>query len=308
MPTEFGRSIGAVAAVAVWVGCGAPGGPGEAGSAAGIAVVDDAGRSTVLAAPARRVVSLVPSVTETIVALGSVDRLAARTRYDEAPALAHLPSVGGGLDPSVERIVALDPDLVVAWNARDDRTLAPRLEAAGIPVYRAEVQDTAGVFRTIARFGALLGREEAAAGLARSLRDTLAAVAAGSAGRTRPTAFYLIAGEPPRTAGAATFLGELLSIAGARSAFPELREGWPAVSLEAVVARSPDIVVLPSGPGLPDAAALAERPGWRDLAALREGRVVEVPADLVARPGPGIGRAARALARAVDAVAGRGPR
>ncbi|HJU87529.1 MAG TPA: helical backbone metal receptor, partial [Gemmatimonadota bacterium] len=123
--------------------------PEADGDAAGPRVVDDAGDTLALPAPARRIVSLVPSVTGTIVSLGAADRLIARTRYDLDPILAALPSLGGGLDPSIEGIVALRPDLVVAWNARDDRVLVPRLRAAGIPVYVAEIQDTTAVFATL---------------------------------------------------------------------------------------------------------------------------------------------------------------
>ncbi|HUP21112.1 MAG TPA: helical backbone metal receptor [Gemmatimonadota bacterium] len=288
--TWIGRMV---AAAAVAAACGGePEAQPEAPGA--VAVVDDAGRRVALPAPARRIVSLVPSVTETVVALGGADRLVARTRYDLDPALAELPSVGGGLDPAVEALVGLRPDLVVAWNARDDRILRPRLAQAGIPVYSAAVEDTAAVFSTIERIGILLGRAGAADSLARTLRDSLAAVAA-EAPAVRPAVLYLIDGDPPRTAGAASFIGQLVGIAGGRAAFPELDAAWPAVSLEAILARSPDVIVLPEGPGLPTAKDLSSRPGWRDLPALEGDRVVRVPADLLARPGPGIARAARAL-------------
>jgi iron complex transport system substrate-binding protein len=269
-----------------------------------IRVVDDAGDTLALAGPARRIVSLVPSVTGTVVSLGAADRLVARTRYDLDPALAELPSLGGGLDPSIEGIVALRPDLVVAWNARDDRVLVPRLRAAGIPVYVAEIQDTAAVFATIARVGVLVGAPARADSVVGALRDTFAAVAADVPPGPRPTALYLIAEDPPRTAGPQTFIGQALEIAGARPAFPELAEDWPTVALEAVMARSPDVIVLPVGANLPSREALAGRPGWRDLAAVREGRVVEIDADLLARPGPDLGRAARVLRDGLSAVDG----
>jgi len=274
------------------------GGPTE------VRVVDDAGDTLALAAPARRIVSLVPSVTGTIVSLGAADRLVARTRYDLDPALAELPSLGGGLDPSIEGIVALRPDLVIAWYARDDRVLVPRLRAAGIPVYVAEIQDTAAVFATIGRVGVLVGAPGRADSVAGALRDTFAAVAADVPPGPRPTALYLIAEDPPRTAGPRTFIGQALEIVGARPAFPELAEDWPTVALEAVMARSPDVIVLPVGANLPAREALAGRPGWRDLAAVREGRVVEMDADLLARPGPDLGRAARVLREGLSAVDG----
>jgi iron complex transport system substrate-binding protein len=267
-----------------------------------VRVVDDAGDTLALPSPARRIVSLVPSVTGTIVALGAADRLIARTRYDLDPALAALPSLGGGLDPSIEGIVALRPDLVIAWNARDDRVIVPRLRASGIPVYVAEIQDTTAVFATLDRVGVLLGLPERADSVSGALRDTFAAVVAETPPGPRPTALYLIAEDPPRTAGPGTFIGQAIEIAGALPAFPELSEDWPTVALEAVMARSPDVIVLPVGANLPAREALADRPGWRDLAAVREGRIVEIDADLLARPGPDLGRATRVLREGLSAA------
>lgn len=282
-----------VAGLAAGPGCVRPD-PAGRGDGGGIVLVDDAGRTVRLEAAAGRVLSLVPSVTETIVALGAGDRLVGRTRYDTDPALAALPEIGGGLDPSPEAIVALDPDLVVAWAAVDDRGLAASLEASGIPVYGVAVEDTADLQRSIRRLGDALGLAGAAAELGGALSDSLAAVAADSFSGTRPRVLFALVGNPPRTAGPATFVGQIVGVAGGRSAFADLAEDWPIVSLEAVVERAPDVVVVPTErPGT--AADLAARPGWRDLEAVREGRVVEIPADLLARPGPDLARAARRL-------------
>jgi iron complex transport system substrate-binding protein len=273
------------------------------GSSAGVVVLDDAGRSIGLARPARRIISLVPSVTETIVALGAADRLVARTDFDLAPEIVELPSVGGGLDPGVEALVDLDPDLVVAWDARDDAGLRARLEAVGIPVYAAAIQDTAGIFATIERLGVLLGRDAAADSLARALRDTLAAVARDAGEGPRPRILFLIDGAPPRTAGPATFVSEILAVAGGEPAYRDVPGDWPAISLEMVVAHPPDAVLVPVGEG--EVPALGERPGWRRIPAVREGRVVGVPAELVGRPGPHLGRAARVLRDSLRALSSR---
>ena len=291
------------------VGCGSPepspeaDNPRRAASAA-VSVIDDAGRTVRLSRPARRVVSLVPSVTDVILALDAGSSLVARTRYDRAPELSNLPSLGGGLDPGLEGLIALDPDLLFAWNARRDRGLG-RLAGHGIALYRADIQDTTDLYATIDRVGTLIGRNAAADSLAEAVRDSLAAVAADARGVPRPPVLYLIPGDPPRTAGSETFVAQAIAVAGGRSAFPELREGWPAVSLETILERSPEVVVLPRGPGLPDRASLAERPGWSRLEAVREGRVVEVDADLFARPGPGLPGAARDLQRSLRRATGR---
>lgn len=264
-----------------------------------IALTDDAGRAVRLATPARRVVSLVPSVTETIVAMGEAGRLIARTDYDHGPSVDHLPSLGGGLDPSPEALVALRPDLVVGWSSARDSRLRALLDTAEIPFYAAAIEDTADIFRTFGRVGRLLGVEAAAEGLTRAVRDSLAAVVADRPPGPRPTVFFTLLGGPPRTAGPDTFIGQLIEIAGGRLAFPELQEGWPEVSLEAVVARQPDVLVVPVEPGARPLDQLAGRAGWRDLAAVRDGRVIGVDADLFNRPGPRLPEAARALQRAL---------
>lgn len=270
-----------------------------------IELTDDAGRAVHLDRPARRIVSLVSSVTETVVALGEAERLIARTDYDRGAAVDHLPSLGGGLDPSPEALVALDPDLVVGWSSARDGRLRGLLETAGIPFYAVVIEDTADVFRTFDRVGRLVGAQAAAERLAGAVRDSLAAVAAERPAGPRPTVLFTILGSPPRTAGPDTFVAQLIEIAGGRIAFPELDERWPEVSLEAVLDRQPDLLLVPVEPGGRPLAMLAGRAGWRDLEAVRTGRVIGVDADLLTRPGPRLPEAARALQRALLKVSPR---
>lgn len=276
---------------------------GEAGEAA-VDVIDDAGRPVRLPAPARRVVSLVPAMTESILALGAGGRLVARTRYDEAPELADLPDLGGGLDPSIEALVELAPELVIAWRSPDDRGLRARLEAVGIPVYAVSMHDTSGVFRSLERLGRLLALESRADSVAGAIRDTLAAVARDAI-PARPSVFYMLGGDPPRTAGTETFVTQVIGVAGGRNPFPDLEAGWPAVSLEEVIDRDPDVVLVPVDPDSPVPASLAESPGWKRLRAIRQGRVATLDANLLNRPGPGLGRAARAVRDTLASVLAR---
>lgn len=246
--------------------------------------------------PAQRVVSLVPSVTDAIVALGAADRLVGRTRYDTAPEIADLPSVGGGLDPSLEALIALEPDLVIGWESAEYRGLRSRLEAGGIAFHATSIEDTTGVFRSLDELGTLLDLPDRAAVLAAEVRASLAAVSTAGLRHPKPTVFYALLGDPPRTAGRRTFVGQLVEIAGGAPAFGELHEGWPEVSLEAVLAAQPDILVVPTDdPMIEVERAFAEQPGWRDLDAVREGRIVVIPTDLLNRPGPHLGTVARTL-------------
>lgn len=294
-----------LAVVALPAGCSPDAGPESRAARlppGAVVVQDDAGWTVRLAMPARRIVSLVPSVTEAIVAMDASGRLVGRTRYDTAPEVRELPSVGGGLDPSLEAVVALRPDLVIGWDAAGYRGLRPGLEASGIPLYAVQVEDTTDVYRAFERLGELLALPEEADRAAGMLRDSLAAVAAASLPGERPTVFYALLGDPPRTAGPRTFIGQLIRIAGGEPAFPDLAGDWPEVSLEAVLTRRPDVIVVPEGQGVPGVERLAERPGWGELEAVREGRVVAVPADLFSRPGPHLGMAARALERALAGI------
>jgi iron complex transport system substrate-binding protein len=267
---------------------------------AAIAVVDGDGDTVRLREPARRVVSLVPSVTDLIVAIGAKPQLVGRTRYDRDTSLAAIPSVGGGLDPDLERLAALKPDLVITWSPSKSSVLREHLRAEHIAVYAAPTRDTAAFFASDTALGALLGRDSAARALARQIRDTMAAVHAAVAARPTPSVLYLIWGDPPMTVGPHTFVGQLIGVAGGRDLFDDATTDWPRVSMEAILQRAPEVIVVAVGE---DAQRGAERmheaPGWRSLAAVRAGRVVPVPADLMERPGPGLGRAARILARAI---------
>lgn len=288
-----------LAAVALLTGCSPDVGPVPASHPASVVVRDDAGRTVRLRTHARRVISLVPSVTEAIVAMGASERLVGRTRYDTAPEVQDLPSVGGGLDPSLEAVVALRPDLVIGWDASGYRGLRPGLEASGIPLFAVRVEDTTDVFRAFGQLGTLLGLPVSAGRAGEALRDSLAAVAAGSFPAGRPTVFFALLGDPPRTAGPRTFIAQLIRIAGGEPAFTDLAGDWPEVSLEAVLDRRPDVIVVPESGTAGGVEALADQPGWRDLEAVRQGRVVAVPADLFNRPGPHLAVAARALERAL---------
>ena len=278
-----------------------------------VSVIDDAGRTVSLPHPARRIISLLPATTETLFALGAGDRVVARTDYDTDPYARHLPSVGGGLDPSLETLLGLHPDLVVAWETAGEAQLRERLEALGIPVFAVQTQDTTGVFANVRRLGHLTRQDSAADSLARSIRADLAAVRASVAGRSSPSVLYLIGADPPMTPGPNSFIAQLIGIAGGRMVFPELVSEWPQVSTEEIVRRQPERVIWPvagsDSQRMRDALRTLAGPGWRELRAVRCGQVAFVEPDLLHRPGPRIALAARELRDAIHdtAVAECGP-
>jgi iron complex transport system substrate-binding protein len=268
----------------------------QSAASTAVQVTDDAGQVVRLERPAARIVSLIPSATDLLVAMGARGQLAGRTDFDKDPVLASLPSVGGGLDPSLEALVALRPDLVISFETQGDAALRTRLREMGIPVYAQAAQDTADVFRALANLGTLAGRKPAADSVANAMRAELEAVRRSVAGRPAPTVLYVAWVDPPMIAGPTTFLAELVRVAGGTPLFEDVKQEWPQVSIEEIVSRKPQVVVIPSGAGAEFSAdALRTAPGWRELAASPGTRVAEVPVAVVNRPGPRLGEAARAL-------------
>ncbi|NNF28017.1 MAG: ABC transporter substrate-binding protein [Gemmatimonadetes bacterium] len=271
-------------------------------------VVDAAGHRHDVREPRVRVVSLVPAVTETIESMGLRTRVAARTRYDEQPSLAHLPSVGGGLDPNLELLAALSPDLVVAWrDAGGMGSLSGRLRELGIPVYQVEVESIEAYRYSTRNLARLLHALPVADSLLAAVDAELTAVSRTVEGRPSPSALFLVQRDPPMAAGPGTFIDSLLAVAGAANVFEGVTEEWPMISLEDVLWRDPEFLVLPVV-GLGDARDARREPpveevetllasaGWREVRAVAERRVIAVDAGLFARPGPAMGRAAASLA------------
>lgn len=267
---------------------------------------DDAGRAVRVRSPVDRVISLVPSVTETLLALGERDRIVARTAYDVDPRLSGLPSFGRTLRPNAEAVLALHPDLVVLAAGETTAGLVERLDAFGVPAYVANVDGTTDLYATIDRLGTLLGVPERADSLTAAIRRGLDAVRRRYDGSPRPTVFYATWHAPPRTAGAGTYIDDVISVAGGSNIFGDLNVRWATVGLEELVRRNPDFVVVPVGGGHGiDARLLRTAPGWRELDAVRDGRLIAVDGNLFNRPGPRVVEAARALSRALHPSPGR---
>lgn len=276
-------------------------------AATAAAVVDDRGRPHDATRPRTRVISLIPAMTETLVAIGAGDRLVARTRYDEDPVLADLPSVGGGIDPSLEFLARLDPDLVVLWaSGASGVRLEDRLDEIGLDWYGAAAR-TVDDFRRHARnLGRLVGLADRADSVIARVEGDLEAAAELWSGNTAVEVVYVVQRDPPMTTGPGTFLDSLLAAAGAVNAFGDIAGSWPLVSIEEVVRRNPAYVVVPvrgygvprvpSGYRDPSAERLGAHPGWAVVPAVVAGRVISVDATLFGRPGPRMGGAALYLA------------
>lgn len=276
-------------------GCGGE----QAAVPAPLLAVDDLGDTVRLAAPATRIVSLIPATTELLFALGLGERVVGRTTWCDFPAAARqVPSLGDGLQPNLEAIVAARPDLVVLYNSSQNVAAAERLRAQQIPTLLVTTDHLADVPRLARLLAPLAG--DAAAGDSLALRFEAeldsATVRAAAAG---PNILILAWDQPPIAIGAGSFLSELVDRAGARNVFDDLGAPSAPVSMEAIASRDVDAVLV-LGDTVP---AWASRPEWQAVTAVRDHRFVFVPADLFSRPGPRSPAALRALTAALHTEA-----
>ena len=276
-----------------------------AAQAQGVQLTDDRGRAVALARTPQRIVSLLPSLAETVCALDQCQRLVGVDRYTNWPeSVRKLPQVGGGLDPNIEAVVALRPDVVLM--ATSSRAAA-RLEALGIAVVALEPKTHADMQRVLGKVGQLLGVQDAQ----RVWRATDAGVQAAAQSlppAARGARVYFEVNPGPYGAGPGSFIGETLTRLGARNILPATLGPFPKLNPEFVVRANPDLIMV----GARSAEGLAARPGWASMRALREQRLcVFTPeqSDVLIRPGPRMAEAARLMAACLaDKAAGQGAR
>jgi iron complex transport system substrate-binding protein len=277
-----------------------------AGTAARFVIKDMHGRELSLPEPPRRIVSLVPSVTELVYALGGEDRLVGRTDFcDYPPAVREKQSVGGMLAPSLETIVALKADLVVATRDGNTEETFAQLRRLGIPTFVAGADRVADVYDLIARVGRLTGRETAVAPLIARLEQRIAAVRTAVAPYRAPRVLYVLWPEPLIVPGHGVLVSELIEIAGGESVTAHDADAYPRYSIEAAVARSPEVIILAShGANIGNIA----REKWdrlTSLPAIRAGRVYALDGNLMHRYGPRMVDGLERLARAIHPEAFR---
>lgn len=248
--------------------------------------------------PPRRIVSLLPSLTETVCALGACDRLVGVDRFSDWPAQVNtLPRLGGLDDASVERIVALRPDVVLA--ARSAR-VAERFEALGLKVLVFDSDNHAQVRHSTEALARVLGQPQRAAQLWAAIHRDETAAAARIPPRLRGRSVYFEVDSTPYAAGTTSFIGETLQRLGLRNVVPAEYGAFPRLNPEFLVRRSPDLVMAMDR----ELATMAARPGWHTLRALKDGQTCGFESEryvLLIRPGPRMGEAALAIA---DCLAG----
>lgn len=256
--------------------------------------VDDFGDTLLVSAPPRRIVSLNPATTELVFALGAGTRLVGRTTYDSWPDSAKLvPDLGTGLRPNVEAILGAHPDLVLLYASQDNRAAAARLRAAGISTLSLKI-DSIGSFKSgVMLIGKALGDTARARTVRDSVTATLARVADATRSLPRPKVFWHVWDAPIITIGRGSFMHELVGIAGGTNAYGDIAAPSPAVSLEDVSRRNPDLILA----GPVGAKRIRGDTRWRIVRAIRADDVVVVDTNLVARPSVRLGEAAVSIAK-----------
>jgi iron complex transport system substrate-binding protein len=244
---------------------------------------------------ARRIVSLAPSSTEILYALGAGDRIVGVDQYsDWPPAAAKLPRVGSDLAPSVERILALKPDVVFVATSANSRELPAELERLGIRVAISRIDTLDDLWRDITQSGDAIGKPAAAAALVAELRARIASTHARVAALPPTRALVVVWADPLTVVGGHSFVDEVIRAAGGDNIAGDSAQPYPQYSVERMLARAPEVIVVGSHKGGPTLEPLIAH---ASLPAVKNGRVHSVDGDLLFRPGPRLVEGVDLLAR-----------
>lgn len=268
-------------------------------------VTDQAGRVVRIEKMPGKIISLAPSNTEIVFALGLADRLVGVTEFGDYPEAAKdKPKIGGFNTIDIEKVVAIEPDLILATNIHQKEVI-PALERLGLTVLTLDPKTLDEVLESITLLGRATGKQEAAAQLVAEMSNRIKAVTNKTANlpeAQRPRVFYVMWHEPLMTVGSDTRIHELIGLAGGINIAQEIGEGYPTMSLEAVIQANPQVIVAGSGMGegakLPFQFVVTES-RLKDVDARISNRIYEINTDLIGRPGPRIVEALEQLAKMI---------
>jgi iron complex transport system substrate-binding protein len=280
-----------------------------ASPASAVSLRDMLGREVTLAAPPQRIVSLVPSVTETIFALGGDARLVGRTDWCDSPdAARQKPSVGGMINPSIETIVQLKPDLVIATDEGNREETLVQLRRLAVPTYVVHAHRVAEMLDMVRRIGDLIERREAVSPLVSAIEQRIEAVRRVVGSRRAPSVLYVLWPEPLIVPGRASHITELIELAGGRSITGGMGESYVRLSLEAAVAQAPEVIILADHSNAGTAAGRQSPEKWQRLTsvpAIKAGRLHSIDLSILHRYGPRVPDGLELLARMIHPEAFR---
>ncbi len=235
---------------------------------------DEAGREVTVPDHPHRLIALAPSITDTLYAMGSGNAIVGVTDYAKYPPEAsHKASVGGVINPSLEAMVALKPDLVLAIGELNNYELIHSIEHLGLPVFVIHPKGVAGIYHSIASVGLAINQEKQATDLIASLRAREQAVRERVSGKKIPTLVFVLWTDPLMTAGHGAFVTELIAVAGGKSATDDLPNEWPRISFETLLARQPEYLLLVRQSQV-SAESLKHQSAWQKLDAVRDNRIL----------------------------------
>ena len=268
-------------------------------------IIDSVGREVVIDAPPARIVSLAPSITESLYAIGAGDLLVGRTEFCDYPEEASaLPTIGGfsSSSISVEAITDLEPDLVIGGSTYQ-ADLIDALESAGIQVIILEPNSLEEIMDSLQTLGDITGHSAEASSLLDEMQtriDAVTQVVETIPEEERVSVFYEVWNDPYMTTTNQTFIGELINMAGGVNIFADLGEDYPSISSEEVIEKDPQVILGPSNHGDQlTSEIIAEREGWSDLSAVQNGRIYIIDGNIVSRAGPRVVDALEAIAQAL---------
>jgi len=274
--------------LAIVAGCGSllPGAPALADPQ--IRVSDDAGHTIVLESPARRIVSLAPYLTELLYAAGAGDAIAGTSEFSDYPAAARdIPRVGGGGGLDIEAIIALQPDLVVAWQSGNPAGQLERLQSLGMRLFLSEPRRLLDVPGTLVRLGQLAGHEPVAQAAARAFEVRYRELQRRYSTRPTVDVFYQVWRQPLMTVNGEHLISDVIRLCGGRNVFSDLPVLAPQIDLEAVLAADPDVIIVGTG-GTGETAELQDWSRWPMLAAVAQRHLYGVQRELLVRHSPRI--------------------
>lgn len=290
----FKRFLAALCVALPGVACAAP------VSVAAITVVDDTGQQVTLAAPAQRIISMAPHVTELLFAAGGGARIVGAMNFSDYPAAAKkLPLIGSNAQIDIERVIAMKPDLLIVWQSGNTGRQLEQLARLGIPLFRSEPRTLEQVADTLTRFGSLMGTQAVAANAAAQYRTSIATLEARYAARAPVRVFYQIWDKPLYTLSGKHIINDAIRVCGGQNIFADLAVVAPSVSVEAVLAANPEAIFGGDQHDAADAGIAIWQP-FRGMLAVQRGNLFRLDGELLTRPGP---RIAEGVAQLCEKIA-----
>jgi iron complex transport system substrate-binding protein len=264
-------------------------------------LTDEMGRKVKIPYPAKRIISLAPSITEILFALGLNEEIAAVTNYCDYPAaVLNKPRIGGFINPSIEKIVSLKPDLIIATRDGNRWETIHRLSDLGFSVYLINPKSFYGVMKAIHHIGVVVGREEESRKILVNMISKREEIATRTKSLPKPRVFFQIGYAPILTVGKETLADDLIRLAGGKSISENESVNYPLYNIETILSKAPEIIIMSSMDSNKDYMNLVEKWGkWKSIPAVRMNAIHVIDSNLVDRPTPRVVEGLEALAKMI---------